>query len=59
MEGGKRNCRPAGSAIVAPIFPIAGALIYLNLRGRKEDYDLNALSEQVGIAPPGDGGLTR
>ena len=48
-----------GSAVVAPISAIAGALIYLNLRGRKEDYDLNALSEQVGIAPPGDGGLTR
>ena len=48
-----------GGAIVAPIFPIAGALIYLNLRGRKEDYDLNALSEQVGIAPTSDGGLTR
>ena len=48
-----------GSAIIAPISAIAGALIYLNLRGRKEDYDLNALSEQVGITPPGDGGLTR
>ncbi len=48
-----------GSAIIAPISAIAGALIYLNLRGRKEDYDLNALSEQVGIAPPGDGGLIR
>ena len=48
-----------GNAIIAPILPIAGALIYLDLRGRKEDYDLNALSEQVGIAPPSDGGLTR
>ena len=40
------------NAIVAPISATAGTLIYLDLRSRKEDYDLEALSEQMGILPP-------
>ena len=41
------------NAIIAPIAATAGTLIYLDLRSRKEDYDLEALSEQLGILPPG------
>ena len=41
------------NAIIAPISAIVGTLIYLDLRCRKEDYDLEALSEQMGIMPPG------
>ena len=40
------------NAIIAPIAATAGTLIYLDLRSRKEDYDLEALSEQMGILPP-------
>jgi hypothetical protein len=40
------------NAIIAPIAATAGTLIYLDLRSRKEDYDLEALSEQLGILPP-------
>ena len=39
------------NAIIAPIAATAGTLIYLDLRSRKEDYDLEALSEQMGILP--------
>ena len=42
-------------AIIAPLLGIAGALIYFNLRARKEEYDLDALSAQMGFAPPGGG----
>ena len=38
-------------AIITPITGIAAALIYLDLRSEKEDYDIEALSEQMGIAP--------
>lgn len=41
------------SAIIAPLPGIAGVLVYLNLKARNEDYDLNALSEQMGFTPPG------
>ena len=39
------------NAIIAPIVGVAGTLIYLDLRSRKEDFDLQALSEQMGISP--------
>lgn len=38
-------------AIITPITGIAAALIYLDLRSEKEDYDIEALSEQMGIVP--------
>ena len=38
-------------AIITPIMGITAALIYLDLRSEKEDYDIAALSEQMGIAP--------
>ena len=44
-----------GGAIVAPISAIAGALIYFDLRARKEDYDLDALAEQLNVSPGGNG----
>ncbi len=40
------------NVIILPIPGITGALIYLDLRARKEDYDVHALSEQLGISPP-------
>ena len=41
-------------AIVAPLPAIAGALIYLDLRARKEDYDIDTLSQELGFAPRGE-----
>ena len=41
-------------AIIAPIPGIAGALIYLDLRSEKEDYNLDALAEQLGMKPRSD-----
>ena len=41
--------------IITPILGIAGALIYLDLRSRKEEYDMDALSDQMGITPRSDG----
>lgn len=41
------------STIIAPLPGIASVLVYLNLKARNEDYDLNALSEQMGFTPPG------
>ena len=38
-------------AIIAPLPAIAGALIYLDLRARKEDYDIDTLSQELGFAP--------
>ena len=45
------------NAIIAPILGVAGTLIYLDLRSRKEEFDIAALSEQIGMAPP-NGRLT-
>ena len=44
-----------GGAIVAPISAIAGALIYFDLRARKEDYDLDALAEQLNLSRGSNG----
>ncbi len=44
-----------GDAIVAPISAIAGALIYLDLRARKENYDLDALTEQLNVSRGSNG----
>ena len=41
-------------AIITPILGIAGALIYFDLRSEKEDYNLDALAEQLGITPGSD-----
>ena len=41
-------------AIVGPLPAIAGALIYLDLRARKEDYDIDTLSQELGFAPRGE-----
>ena len=40
--------------IITPILGIAGALIYLDLRSRNEEYDKDALSEQLGITSGSD-----
>ena len=39
------------NAIVVPIAATVGALIYLDLRARKEDYDIDTLSQELGFAP--------
>ena len=39
------------NAIVIPIAATVGALIYLDLRARSEDYDIEALSQELGFAP--------
>lgn len=41
-------------AIIAPIPGIAVALIYLDLRARSEDYDIEALSQDMGFSPRSD-----
>ena len=41
-------------AIIAPIPGIAGALIYFNLRARSEEYDIEALSQELGFVPRDD-----
>ena len=41
-------------AIITPILGIAGTLIYFDLRSEKEDYNLDALAEQLGSAPRSD-----
>lgn len=41
-------------AIIAPIPGITGALIYFNLRARSEEYDIEALSQELGFAPRDD-----
>lgn len=38
--------------ITAPLIAIAGALIYLDLRSRKDDYNPDALSQDLGIIQP-------
>ncbi len=38
--------------ITAPLIAIAGALIYLDLRARKDDYNPAALSQDLGIIQP-------
>ena len=38
--------------ITAPLIAIAGALIYLDLRARKDDYNPTALSQDLGIIQP-------
>ena len=38
--------------LTAPIIAIAGALIYLDLRARKDDYNPTALSQDLGIIQP-------
>ena len=40
--------------IIAPIPGIAGALIYLNLRARNDDYDIETLSQEMGFSPRSD-----
>lgn len=40
--------------ITTPILGIAGALIYLNLRARSEEYDIEALSQEMGVMPQDD-----
>ena len=40
------------NTLIAPIAGIAGALIYLNLRSRKEDLDERTLAIQMGIIAP-------
>ncbi|MCI0440489.1 MAG: glycerophosphoryl diester phosphodiesterase membrane domain-containing protein [Chloroflexi bacterium] len=39
------------SVVVPPVAAIAATLLYYDLRVRKENYDLNALSQEMGIAP--------
>lgn len=43
------------SAVVPPVFAIAGTLLYYDLRVRKEDYDMSELSRELGLvaAPAG------
>lgn len=41
--------------ITAPLIAIAGALIYLDLRSRKDDYNPDALSQDLGIIQPTPG----
>ena len=41
-------------AIITPILGITGALIYLDLRSEKEEYNMDALSEQMGMPPRSD-----
>lgn len=41
-------------AIIAPIPGIAAALIYLDLRARSEDYDIEALSQDMGFSSRSD-----
>ena len=38
--------------LTAPLIAIAGALIYLDLRSRKDDYNPSALSQDLGIIQP-------
>lgn len=38
--------------LTAPLIAIAGALIYLDLRSRKDDYNPDALSQDLGIIQP-------
>ena len=40
------------SIIVAPVTLIATTLLYYDLRVRKEEYDLNRLSQEMGVAAP-------
>ena len=40
------------SVIVAPVTLIATTLLYYDLRVRKEEYDLNRLSQEMGVAAP-------
>lgn len=41
----------AANALILPIPGIAAALIYLNLRGRKEDFGINELARDLGFQP--------
>jgi hypothetical protein len=43
------------SAVVPPVFAIAGTLLYYDLRVRKENYDMSELSRELGLvaAPAG------
>lgn len=41
----------AANALILPIPGIAAALIYLNLRGRKEDFGMNELARDLGFQP--------
>ncbi|MYE53787.1 MAG: hypothetical protein F4X34_01130 [Chloroflexi bacterium] len=40
------------NAIILPIAATVGALIYLDLRARNEDYDTGALSQELGLTSP-------
>ncbi len=40
------------NAIILPIAATVGALIYLDLRARDEDYDTGALSQELGLTSP-------
>ena len=42
------------NAIILPIAATVGALIYLDLRARNEDYDIEMLSEELGFEPRSD-----
>ena len=42
------------NAIILPIAATVGALIYLDLRARDEDYDIEMLSEELGLEPRSD-----
>ena len=37
--------------VVAPLLAIAWTLLYYDLRVRKEDYDLNVMSKELGLGP--------
>ena len=39
------------NAVIIPLAAIVSILIYLDLRSRKEDYDIAALSQDMGFAP--------
>ena len=42
------------NAIVLPIAATGGALIYLDLRARKEEYDITTLAQELGFTPRSD-----
>ena len=42
------------NAIILPIAATVGALIYLDLRARNDDYDIKTLSQDMGFAPRSD-----
>ena len=42
------------NAIILPIAATVGALIYLDLRARDDDYDIEMLSEELGLEPRSD-----